>query len=134
MKKNKPAGVVATAELDETAQEAAQVDAQAEVEEDAAEVEETVRASAAIVPPAASAAQPARSDRPRSAVKPQPQAQPSDRERSAPPVPALSAQEIAALAAGLAQQMVAEKLSGVDRLMNEQHRREIEGDDCQRPA
>ena len=129
MKKNKPAGVVATAELDETAQEAAQVDAQAEVEEDAAEVEETVsdRERSAIVPPAASAAQPARSDRPRSAVKPQPQAQPSDRERSAPPVPALSAQEIAALAAGLAQQMVADKLAGVDRLMNEQHRREIEG-------
>ena len=36
-------------------------------------------------------------------------------------------QEIAALAAGLAQQLVADKLSGVDRLLNEQHRREIEG-------
>ena len=44
-----------------------------------------------------------------------------------PPVPALSVQEIAALASTLAEKLVAEKLSGVDRLLTEQHRREIEG-------
>jgi hypothetical protein len=40
--------------------------------------------------------------------------------------PALGAQELANLATALAEKLVAEKLSGVDRLLNEQHRRELD--------
>ena len=88
MKKNKPAGVVATAELDETAQEAAQVDAQAEVEEDAAGSRRlSPTASGRRLfrrPPVRRSLRPLRP--PRSAVEvPAAGAATPDRERSAPP-------------------------------------------------
>ena len=115
MKNKKPAGVDATAELEEAAQEAAQVDAQdvEELEMDEVEVEE----AGAVVEPAAAAAPSARKVQSQAQSQAQPVA----------PVPALSAQELAALAAGLAQQMVAEKLGAVDRLLSDQHRRELDG-------
>lgn len=122
MKKKQAAGVTgvtgATAELKDTAQDVAQVDAQDIVEvgdEDDGDDEATEvpgLAAASVVQPLA-LAQPVAADREAG----------EDRRR---PAPALSAQEIANLAAALAEKLVAEKLSGVDRLLAEQHRREMD--------
>lgn len=120
MKKLQPAGVDAIAELEGTAQDAAVVEAPEEEVEELDVVEVVEEEVVVPVPAKAHVAAPAAKKVVAAPVVAAPAAS------AASAVPVFSAQQIAAIAAGLAEKMVAEKMVGVDRLMTDQHRREIE--------